>query len=153
VVLFSSSAWNAVSLSPFLPAGPGQVPLPHLRLDDPERRQAGHLPAGRRQPWAWWGGPGLVGYFDAPPQQAGRSSSSSNRLSRGGTIRLMPYGVPGANTIHKIGADKYDGPGLNIEWIEVEGPLHDIWPPREPSPDLRRHAASAGARLQQAQAD
>ena len=29
----------------------------------------------------------------------------------------------------KIGADKYTGPGLAIQWVEIEGPLHDTWPP------------------------
>ena len=27
------------------------------------------------------------------------------------------------------GADTYDGPGLLIHHVEVEGPLHDVWPP------------------------
>ena len=31
--------------------------------------------------------------------------------------------------MHKIGADKYTGPGLAVQWVEVEGPLHDTWPP------------------------
>src|SRR5207253_8553597 len=25
--------------------------------------------------------------------------------------------------------DKYTGPGLAIQWVEIEGPLHDTWPP------------------------
>src|SRR5207244_1475913 len=27
------------------------------------------------------------------------------------------------------GADKYKGAGLAVQWVEVEGPLHDTWPP------------------------
>src|SRR5262249_20095668 len=25
--------------------------------------------------------------------------------------------------------DKYEGPGLAVQWVEIEGPLHDTWPP------------------------
>src|SRR5262249_41003040 len=35
----------------------------------------------------------------------------------------------GAQTVHKVGADKYDGPGLAVQWVEVEGPIFDTWPP------------------------
>jgi hypothetical protein len=31
--------------------------------------------------------------------------------------------------VEKIGADKYTGPGLAIQWVEIEGPLHETWPP------------------------
>jgi hypothetical protein len=31
--------------------------------------------------------------------------------------------------VHKVGAETYDGPGLAVEWIEFEGPLHETWPP------------------------
>src|SRR4029078_8885435 len=37
--------------------------------------------------------------------------------------------VAGANVVSKGGAEKYDGPGLAVQWVEVEGPLHDAWPP------------------------
>ena len=31
--------------------------------------------------------------------------------------------------VNKIGAHAYDGPGLAVQWVEVEGPIHDAWPP------------------------
>jgi hypothetical protein len=31
--------------------------------------------------------------------------------------------------VNKIGADAYEGPGLTVQWVEVEGPLHESWPP------------------------
>src|SRR6185369_13761016 len=43
--------------------------------------------------------------------------------------RIHPYGLANAQTVHKIGADDYEGKGLAVDWIEVEGPLHDVWPP------------------------
>ena len=56
-------------------------------------------------------------------------SSSSSHIEPRTTIRILPYGLAGAQTVHKIGADKYEGPGLAVQWVEVEGPLHDTWPP------------------------
>jgi hypothetical protein len=31
--------------------------------------------------------------------------------------------------VEKLGADKYTGPGLVIQWVEIEGPLLPMWPP------------------------
>jgi hypothetical protein len=43
-------------------------------------------------------------------------------------IRLEPYGL-GAIHIKKQDLPSYAGPGLAVEWVEVEGPLIDAWPP------------------------
>ena len=45
------------------------------------------------------------------------------------SITILPYGLPGSRAIRDIGADDYKGPGLAVHCIEVEGPLHDTWPP------------------------
>src|SRR5262249_59599723 len=52
-----------------------------------------------------------------------------DHLEARSTIRILPYGLESAQAVHKIGADKYQGPGLAVQWVEVEGPLHDSWPP------------------------
>src|SRR5262249_5723461 len=44
-------------------------------------------------------------------------------------VRISPYGLAGAQTVTKVGGDKYEGPGLAVQYVEVEGPLHDMWPP------------------------
>jgi len=31
--------------------------------------------------------------------------------------------------VNKIGAADYTGPGLAVQWVEVEGPIHEEWPP------------------------
>ena len=31
--------------------------------------------------------------------------------------------------IERAGADRYKGPGLAIRWVEIEGPIHETWPP------------------------
>jgi hypothetical protein len=45
------------------------------------------------------------------------------------TIRILPYGLAGAQQVNKIGADKFEGKGLAVQFIEVEGPLFETWPP------------------------
>ena len=70
----------------------------------------------------------LVGYFDAPPDKPTVVEFVDNLEARN-TIRILPYGLATAQAVNKIGADKYDGPGLAVQWVEVEGPLHDAWPP------------------------
>jgi hypothetical protein len=31
--------------------------------------------------------------------------------------------------VQKVGAENYKGPGLAVQWVEIEGPLHETWPP------------------------
>src|SRR5262249_4314998 len=40
-----------------------------------------------------------------------------------------PYGLGNGTEPYKNGAEKYKGPGLAVQWVEVEGPLNDNWPP------------------------
>ena len=110
-----------------LPAGPRPVSLPHLRLRVSKCRQAGHvLRLGGRQ---------ADGRDERPRRLLRRSADKPTVvefvefMEPRTTIRILPYGLPNAQTVHKIGADKYKGPGLAVQWVEVEGPLHDTWPP------------------------
>jgi hypothetical protein len=48
------------------------------------------------------------------------------RMGVGNTVRIAPYGF-GVKYIKDLNA--YDGPGLAIEWVEIEGPIADPWPP------------------------
>jgi hypothetical protein len=70
----------------------------------------------------------LVSYFDAPPDKP-RVIEFVDRIEPRATITLLPYGLARSNTVHEVGADKFTGPGLAVQWIEVEGPLNDTWPP------------------------
>ena len=71
---------------------------------------------------------GLVGYFDAPADKPAIVEFINFQEART-TMRILPYGLAHANTVNKIGADKFEGKGLAIQWVEVEGPLFDSWPP------------------------
>ena len=127
VVCFSSSAWNAVHLTGFYPPDRGKYrfrisasgyqsgdkPVTY-RLDAGQMSMAGHSH--------------LVGYFDAAADKA-TVLEFVDHLEARSTIRILPYGLAGAQTVHKIGADKYEGKGLAVQWVDVEGPIHDTWPP------------------------
>lgn len=48
------------------------------------------------------------------------------QMGAGNTVRLAAYGF-GQIYIRDLAA--YQGPGLQVDWVEVEGPLNDDWPP------------------------
>ena len=113
---------------PVLSAGPRPIPLPHLRLRGSEFRQAGHL--------LRLGGRQADGREERPDRLLSmlRPSKPSivefvEFMEPRTTIHILPYGLASAQTVHKIGADKYEGPGLAVQWVEIEGPLHETWPP------------------------
>lgn len=127
VTLFSSSAWNAVHIYQFYPSDRGRY---RFRISA-SATQSAEKPVtycvsigGRRQS----GKSGLVGYFDAPAAKPNVVEFVEFMEPRT-TIHILPYGLAGAQTVHKIGADKYEGPGLAVQFVEIEGPLHDAWPP------------------------
>ena len=72
--------------------------------------------------------PVLAGYFDAPaegPQVVEFEAFLEPKMS----LTIRPYGLASANDIVREGAEKWSGPGLAVDWVEMEGPLHDTWPP------------------------
>jgi hypothetical protein len=70
----------------------------------------------------------LVDYFDAPADTP-TVVEFVDLLPAHGTIHIVPYGTGNEQAVAKAGADKYDGAGLAVQWVEVEGPLIDAWPP------------------------
>ncbi len=71
---------------------------------------------------------GLVGYFDAP---AGKPAVYEfvRYMEPKTTVMMLPYGFVNASTVHNVGAEKWSGPGLAIQYIDIEGPLNPAWPP------------------------
>jgi hypothetical protein len=45
------------------------------------------------------------------------------------TISILPYGLAGANTVKQVGGHDWNGPGLAVQHVEIEGPLYESWPP------------------------
>jgi len=127
VVMFSSSPWQAVSLTPFYPPDPGNY---RFRISASGVQSAGkpvtyRVDAGLM---LMTGKQHLVGYFDAPADTSSVVEFVDYMEARN-TIRILPYGLASAQEVHKTGADQYQGSGVAIDWIEVEGPLSDSWPP------------------------
>jgi mono/diheme cytochrome c family protein len=71
----------------------------------------------------------LVDYFEAPGKEP-TVSEFVEYLEGRTTFRVVVdrLGVT-PPTVEKIGAQNYKGPGLALQWVEVEGPLHETWPP------------------------
>ncbi|MGE0606537.1 MAG: DUF1592 domain-containing protein [Pirellulales bacterium] len=127
VVLFSSSPWNGITLGEFYPPDRGRYRIRISTMavqsgDEPVsyRVDAGPMLMGTKNH--------LVGYFDALPEESSVVEFVDHFEARN-HIRIQPYGLASANVVTKSGSEKYDGPGLAVEWVDVEGPLHDAWPP------------------------
>jgi len=127
VVFFSSSPWQALSLWQFYPPDRGRY---RFRISANGFQSSGKPVSFRVEagPMLMGTTNHLVGYFDAAADKPA-VIEFVDRLEARGTIRILPYGLAGSQVVHKVGADAYDGPGLAIQWIDVEGPLYDRWPP------------------------
>ncbi len=71
----------------------------------------------------------IVGYYDVPPGKP-TVIEFVEKLEPRNTVRFVVdnLGVT-PPVIEKTGAENYKGPGLAIQWVEIEGPLHESWPP------------------------
>jgi hypothetical protein len=71
----------------------------------------------------------ILGYHDVPPGKP-TVIEFVEKLEPDQSLRFVVDGLGVTPpVITKVGADKYTGPGLALQWVEVEGPLHDTWPP------------------------
>lgn len=72
----------------------------------------------------------LVDYFAVPADKP-TVVEFEEQLEANNTLRIVADGLAvKPPEVEKIGADKYTGPGLVVQWVEIEGPLLDSWPPR-----------------------
>jgi hypothetical protein len=71
----------------------------------------------------------LIDYYAFPADKP-TVIEFTEQLEPENRIRIIADGLPALPpAVEKIGADKYKGPGLVIQWVEVEGPLLESWPP------------------------
>ncbi|MFO0923578.1 MAG: DUF1592 domain-containing protein [Pirellulales bacterium] len=71
----------------------------------------------------------LVDYYSVPANEP-TVIEFVEQLEPESRIRILAEGLPALPpAVEKVGADKYTGPGLVIQWVDVEGPLLDSWPP------------------------
>jgi hypothetical protein len=71
----------------------------------------------------------LVGYYEVPADKP-TVIEFVERLEVNNRIRIVVDGLGVTPpVVEKVGAENYKGPGLNVQWVEIEGPLYDSWPP------------------------
>ena len=77
----------------------------------------------------------MLGYFDAPPDEATEPIEVQHAFSAGDSIVVAPYRLNQARGERKFSQyppkpwKEPEGLALAIQWVEVEGPLIDTWPP------------------------
>ncbi len=127
LVMYSSSGWNAITVGQFYPPDRGKY---RIRIS-----AFGHQSSAKPVTFRVDAGPmlmgtknHLVGYFDVPADKP-KVIEFVDHFEARNHIRISPHGLANAQTVVKLGAEKYDGAGLAVQWVDVEGPLHDTWPP------------------------
>ncbi len=131
-VCFSSSGWQAVNISQFYPSFDFQRGYYRFRISA-SAFQSGGKPVTFRvtsttRGRELTGKNGVVGYFDASADKPAVFEFVEYVELRQ-TIFILPYGLAGAQAVNAKGADKWEGPGLAVQWVDIEGPLNDTWPP------------------------
>ncbi len=72
----------------------------------------------------------VLGYYDAPSLQE-KVHDFETWLNPREILGFNAASLaPGANTRGKDRALGFTGPGIACDYLEIEGPLHDVWPPR-----------------------
>lgn len=127
LVCFCSSAWHQVGVTKFYPQEAGNY---RFRISASAMQSAGKPVTFRviSGSTRLAGKSGLVGYFDAPPDEP-KVFEFVQFMEPRTTISLLPYGLAGAQTVNKVGGDSWEGPGLAVQFVDIEGPLNDSWPP------------------------
>ena len=71
----------------------------------------------------------LIDYFAVPADEP-TVIEFTEQLEPENRIRILAEGLPALPpAVEKIGANKYTGLGLVIQWVDVEGPILESWPP------------------------
>lgn len=127
LVCFCSSLWQQVHMNEFYPPDGG---LYRFRISA-SGYQSDAKPVTYRVTLSRTqlsGKDGLIGYFDAPADEP-RVVEFVRHMEPRTTIAILPYGLTSAQAVNAVGAEDWEGPGVAIQWVEVEGPLYDSWPP------------------------
>ena len=120
---------------------PGRYRVPHLALELEWDKGRCFPRAAPRRPGSRWcsssedgrggGHPSnVLGYYDAPSLES-KVHEWMTWLNSKEIIGFNAASLaPGANYTRKDRAMGFTGPGIACDWLDVEGPLHDVWPPR-----------------------
>lgn len=126
VILFRTSGNSATDLRKFQAPAPGRY---RFRISASAHHSATALPmAVLLGNFVVSGNPTRhLGYFDAPPGKPAVIEFEERLLKKNDTIKVTPVALPFVYLNHGNMPD-YPGPGLQIHWIEVEGPFPEAWP-------------------------
>src|SRR5262249_39996202 len=72
--------------------------------------------------------PYLIGHFEVPPGKP-TVVEVVEQMEAGRNIRILVDTEMRALTLQRTGAANYQGPGVVFQWVDIEGPLGDSWPP------------------------
>jgi mono/diheme cytochrome c family protein len=130
LAIFSSwiSANICLTLWQFTSKFPGKykVKISAYAYQSPGRRATFYVQAGTMQGVT---SQHLVGYFDVPSDTP-TVVEFTDTLESQQTFRIIAEGLGVTPpTVQKVGAQNYKGPGLAVQWVEIEGPLMESWPP------------------------
>jgi hypothetical protein len=120
VVCFTSVNWHRVSLPHFWPNEGGFY---RFRIS-----ACGVQSDGKPVTFEVTGGPHKVDFFDAPADVPTVFEFVTWKDAQS-SLGILPYKLGHPNAVKAAGVDKYAGPGLAVQWVEVEGPLNETWPP------------------------
>jgi mono/diheme cytochrome c family protein len=120
VVCFTSVNWHRVFIPRFWPSERGYY---RFRIS-----ACGYQSEGKPVTFEVTGGPNGVDFFDAPADTPTEFEFVAYKEPQS-SLGILPYGMGHPSAVKATGVDKYAGPGLAIQWVEVEGPLNDAWPP------------------------
>ncbi|MFK7820644.1 MAG: DUF1592 domain-containing protein [Planctomycetaceae bacterium] len=73
----------------------------------------------------------MLGFFDMPPNES-REVELTTRLEWNNYLYPSPDDLeadPSNKGVWNVGAETFGGSGLLVEWVEIEGPLNEKWPP------------------------
>ncbi|MDB5335365.1 MAG: hypothetical protein JWN70_984, partial [Planctomycetaceae bacterium] len=71
----------------------------------------------------------LIDYFSVAANQP-TVVEFVEQLEARNCIRIVADGLGALPPeVEKVGAENYKGPGLVVQWVDIEGPLLDSWPP------------------------
>jgi cytochrome c5 len=72
--------------------------------------------------------PYLIGHFEVSPDKP-TVVEFVEQMEVGRNIRILVDTEMRALTLQRSGAENYTGPGVVFQWVDIEGPLLDSWPP------------------------
>jgi hypothetical protein len=71
----------------------------------------------------------VLGYYDAPSLEE-KVHAVTTWMNKHDIIGFNAASLAHAETRGKDRAMGFTGPGIACDWFDIEGPLHDVWPPR-----------------------